>query len=208
MTEIDVTLTDYILCIESFIFAIIVSKYSAPIKYKFSYLVLFFGFSASSFLGGTYHGFIKNPILWQATIISIGISAYGFALSGISLILKSTTLKTYRNILLALLGIYILTTFIYQSFLIAIIIYLPATILTLIGFTKFNKERKNKNISFGIFGLYLSLFAPLIQQLKISIHPVFFTHNAVYHVIVMIALFLFFKGVTRVLNILNNSSGD
>src|SRR5207245_2244030 len=40
----------------------------------------------------------------------------------------------------------------------------------------------------------LVLSAALLQQLGVGIHPVYFNHNALYHVFQAIALFLFFLG--------------
>jgi cell division protein FtsX len=194
MTEIDVTLTDYILCIESLIFFFLIQKTPIKEELKTSYLILFLSFALSSFLGGTYHGFIKSPFLWQATIISIGMTAYGFALSGIVLLCENSSIKSYKILLSTILLIYILSTFITQTFLSALLIYLPATILTLIGFTKSYNKNPDKNLKFGIIGLYISLFAPIIQQFKITIHPTYLSHNAIYHIVIMLSLFFSIKG--------------
>jgi len=206
MTEIDVALTNYLLCIESLIFALGVRKIPIQMEIKISYLIVFLGFSISSFLGGTYHGFFKSPLLWQATIISIGITAYGFALSGINLLCKQSSIKSYKNLLLIILFSYILLAFIDQTFLFAIMITVPATILTLIGFTKIDNKHPDKLIKLGMIGLTISLCAPIIQQLKLSIHAEYLTHNAVYHIVIMVALYFFFKGVNGILHYLGDQA--
>ncbi|MEW5915802.1 MAG: hypothetical protein AB1762_05330, partial [Gemmatimonadota bacterium] len=44
----------------------------------------------------------------------------------------------------------------------------------------------------------LSIVAAIAQQTRIALHPVYFDHNAVYHVIQGIALVLLYFGFTRV----------
>ena len=46
--------------------------------------------------------------------------------------------------------------------------------------------------AFGIAGLVLTLIAAAIQQLRIGVHPQYLDHNALYHVVQAIALFLIF----------------
>ena len=43
----------------------------------------------------------------------------------------------------------------------------------------------------------ISLFAALIQQLRVALHPVYFNHNALYHVLQAIALDLVFLASRR-----------
>jgi hypothetical protein len=42
-----------------------------------------------------------------------------------------------------------------------------------------------------------SILAALLQQARVSIHPVYFNHNAVYHVVQGIALVLLYRGFLR-----------
>jgi hypothetical protein len=43
----------------------------------------------------------------------------------------------------------------------------------------------------------ISLLAAAVQQARIAIHPEYFDHNAVYHVLQAIALVLLYKGFLR-----------
>ncbi len=47
-------------------------------------------------------------------------------------------------------------------------------------------------------GLALSVGAALLQQLEVALHPVYFDHNAVYHVVQACALVLLYLGFRRV----------
>jgi hypothetical protein len=46
--------------------------------------------------------------------------------------------------------------------------------------------------------LALSIVAAVTQQARIALHPVYFDHNAVYHVIQAIALVVLYFGFLRV----------
>jgi hypothetical protein len=43
----------------------------------------------------------------------------------------------------------------------------------------------------------ISLFTALVQQLRVALHPVYFNHNALYHVLQAAALFLCFLASGR-----------
>ena len=43
-------------------------------------------------------------------------------------------------------------------------------------------------------GLSLTLVAAVLQQLQVALHPDYFNHNAVFHVVQAVAMLLFFLG--------------
>ncbi len=47
-------------------------------------------------------------------------------------------------------------------------------------------------------GIVISIVAALLQQMRVSLHPAYFDHNAVYHVLQGIALVLLYAGFRRV----------
>jgi hypothetical protein len=79
-----------------------------------------------------------------------------------------------------------------QSFIVAVIHYLPAAASLLAAFTFLYLRRDADFVLTGIAGLALSFAAAWIQQSRISLHPVYFNHNAFYHLIQAFALFLIF----------------
>jgi len=205
MTEVDVSLTDYILCLEATWFAVAIHASGNKSDLATYLKITFAGFAAASFLGGTSHGFFNTPDsaiyapLWWSTLFFIGITATGFALAGLAL-LGTRTMHYGKKVTITALAAYLLATIFYQEFLLAIIFYIPATIVCMTGFFVANRRWTGRGISFGTAGILISLIAPVIQQLQISFHPVYFTYNAVYHVVLMLALFLIFKGSVAALN--------
>jgi len=79
-----------------------------------------------------------------------------------------------------------------QKFYVAIIGYLPATLFLLGAFVAAYNRRPARPIGWGIFGLSLTLIAAGIQRLGIAIHPRYFDHNALYHVVQGVALWMIF----------------
>ena len=55
-------------------------------------------------------------------------------------------------------------------------------------------REKQRSLLLVAGGLTLNLVAGLQQQIGFGIHPVYFNHNALYHVLQAIALYLFFLG--------------
>ena len=49
---------------------------------------------------------------------------------------------------------------------------------------------------FALIGLILTFVAAGIQQLEIGVHTRYFGHNALYHVVQAVGLYLIFRGAT------------
>ena len=205
MSQIDVSLTNFILAIESLIFvSILIQTKSNQIKPPG--VILFISFGLAALLGGIHHGFGNhfsieiNSFIWWLTLLLVGISAYGFASIGIFLIFPKKAIL-FNKYLFFILVIYIACIILNRSFLTAILFYLPSVFFVSFGFYKIYQNTPNDQIKLGLYGLGLSLIASILQQLEVGVHPVYLTYNAVYHLILMIALFMFFIGLKAVIKL-------
>jgi hypothetical protein len=200
MSEPDVTLTDYGLAIECAVFAFLLysGNRNAPLR---SWFTLFFASTGvAAFLGGTVHGFFPDTasagyrILWPATLIAIGLTAMAAWIIGASLGVSKTAAR-YIRVLAALdLAVYSLVAlFVTQSFALVVINYLPAAVFLLIVFFKLYGQKKTPDLLAGICGLLLTFVAAAVQAAGLALHPVYFSHNALYHVIQAVALFMIFR---------------
>jgi hypothetical protein len=79
-----------------------------------------------------------------------------------------------------------------SKFYVGIIAYLPSTLFLLFVLLATDQRGHNPAIRWGVAGLALTLAAAAVQQLHVSIHPVYFNHNALYHVIQGAALGMIF----------------
>lgn len=200
ITDSDVTLTDYGLMIECFLFVyLFFRKRSIRSPTRMWFIIFFSSIGLSALFGGTVHGFFLDPlsaghlVLWPLTMIAIGIAA--LALWGIGAEIQFSN-KIKRWFMLGCLGIFAIYSFIVvflmQPFWLAIADYLPAVFFLTFVFLKVHLKKPEKRVLVGICGLILMLVAAAVQYAKIAIHPVYFNHNAFYHLIQSFALFLLF----------------
>jgi uncharacterized protein DUF6962 len=79
-----------------------------------------------------------------------------------------------------------------QQFLLAELNYLPAAIFLLIVFLRNYFVTKEKALLFGVVGMTVTFAGSFVEIARISLHPQYFDHNALYHTILFIALCLLF----------------
>jgi hypothetical protein len=128
-------------------------------------------------------------------LLCIGLVAVsGWLIAG-HLLLKKQFQRTLLMTVLLTYAVYAIVVLRYsQTFITAIAFYVPATLLMLAAFVhKFRQERANR-LRDAVAGILLSLVAAGIQKAKIDIHPQYFNHNALYHLVQAIALYLIYRG--------------
>ena len=155
--------------------------------------------AVSSLLGAISHGFVPEEhsrigaLLWRSTLMLIGPAAVGLCMLACMLLFRPGTVERARALALILLGIYVgLVLFEYHAFVIALVLYLPATAMLLAGFVVRWRQGQSFAVD-GAIAMLLTLMAGLLQYLHIGIHPVYFNHNALYHVIQGIALYFLYR---------------
>src|SRR5262249_3585287 len=82
--------------------------------------------------------------------------------------------------------------FVRQAYWIAIADYLPPALLLLAAWATVYWRTKESAVLVGVFGLFLTFVAAGVQVGRLAIHPVYFNHNALYHLIQAVALFMMF----------------
>ena len=202
----DVTLTDYaitLLCLWV-IWRIVVGQRFGRVR--FWMLLFYIGVGLGAAFGGTVHGFFDvegtpgNDILWPASLISIGLAALGAWGMGARLALRDQLAS-------GLIGMTGLVFVIYsgvvisgsRSFAVAVAHYLPAAIFLLVALVVANRRSPHDGFREAIVGLVLTFVAAAIQQQQVAAHPVYFDHNALFHLVQAVALVLIYRGVTRAL---------
>lgn len=202
MTEPDVTLTDYFITLISisFMWGIYRHHLTENLTYRI-WLLFFFSIALSSLLGGTVHGFCSNEttncyaILWTSTLITIGLTAALCWILGGYLLFTKHVMWKWMLFVIALYLLYIFIIIFYQQlFYIAILNYLPAITFLFIANLIFYLKTKMPACLWIMSGILISFLAAYVQQAHIAFHPVYFNHNASYHLIQIAGLFLVFKG--------------
>ena len=195
MKEPDVTLTDYALALECAVFCVILLRGASGDTLRRWWAFFFATVGLAALIGGTVHGFLPgNTILWTATMLTLGLTSLAGWFIG-SLLLD---MRWLRPVAVVLLGIYAgVVLFVNSAFVVAIAMYLPATVFLLLAMVARYATTRERATAIGIAGLLLTFVAAAVQQLKVGLHPVYFNHNALYHVIQFVALWLIFVAARR-----------
>jgi hypothetical protein len=198
MTQVDVSLTDYGLTMECMCFAYLIARLRKRASLLSGAFVVFF-FSIAIAAGGTVHGFFLDEsslgyrILWPFTLLVMGITALSGVYIGTALqFSRSPAIYINRIALVVFLAYIIIVLFIRRDFLIAILDYLPPLLFIGGAFLLAHRRQKKPAFLIGFLGVCTMLFAAAAQQAKVGIDPRYFDHNALYHVLQAIALFMVF----------------
>src|SRR5262249_17062436 len=200
MTQPDVALTDYALALECSIFAFLLRPVKQGSQSLARWFIIFFlSIAVAAAVGGTVHGFYEDPAsygsrkLWPVTLIAIGVTAFAGTNIAATLQFDKKTAIHFARAAVAVFIVYCaVVLFLADSFLIAIVDYLPVVIF--LGWVFFQRYRQTHHHAFrnGLIGVFMMLLAAVAQQSRLGIHPKYFNHNAVYHLIQAIALLLLF----------------
>lgn len=202
LTEPAVALTDYALAIECAVFVLLLMRRAPGDRALRSWFVVFFAsVGAASLLGGTVHGFFHDAaspgrrILWTAALLSILVTSLVAWIIGSILLLNGRGATIVRRLAMAQLAVFsFIVLFVRREFFVAIIAYLPATLFLLVALASVYHRRRVPALRWGIVGLSLTFVAAAVQRLEIAVHPSYFDHNALYHVIQGAALWMIFLG--------------
>jgi hypothetical protein len=200
MTEPDVALTDYALFAECAAFAWLIARRPTNRIALRPWTVLFFASTAlAALFGGTVHGFFAGDpgsigrVVWKASMLAIGATALAGYVIGARLLFGRPVAGRVVGIAAGLTAVYaVVILFVSDEFWVAIAGYLPAAAMLLAGFLRAAVRGRASWARLGACGLVLSFGAAAIQQLRIALHPVYFNHNALYHLVQAVALVLLF----------------
>jgi hypothetical protein len=199
MTEPDVALTDYVLAIECAVFVFLLcNRKQSPLRLWF--ILFFASIGAAALLGGTVHGFFPDRastgfrLLWPITLVAVGLTAMSAWMIGARLGLSGNIARFVRLFAALDFAVYsLLVLFVTRGFALVVINYLPAAVFLLIVFHRLYGRRKTPDLLAGLYGLLLTFVAAGVQAGGFTVHPVYLSHNALYHVIQAVALFLIFR---------------
>lgn len=208
IAEPDVTLTDYGLALESALFAVLIYRMrSSAGPARTWFMVFFAALGVAALAGGTVHGFLEDEaslarrVVWNATLIAIGVVALSAWMIGSRFGFDRRAGRLLRWAGAALfIGYCLIVLLVRNSFAVAIIHYLPAVFFLLYAFASRYLRSRKPFLLTGLIGLSLTLVAAGIQQSGIALHPVYFDHNALYHLVQAVAVLLLFfsaRGIVR-----------
>jgi hypothetical protein len=201
LTRPAVSLTDFALAIECIAFTVLLARLPASDTVLRRWFVVFFAsVAAASLLGGTMHGFFEystspfRTVLWTATLLAILVTSFATWSIAAILQLDGSAAEWVRRFALAQIVLLTLVVlFVSRQFVVAVVAYLPATVFLLVGFWRAYTYTREPALKAGIAGLALTFVGAAVQQLKLAPHPDYFDHNALYHVIQFVALWMIYR---------------
>lgn len=206
MTEPGVALTDYLLTVQCALFAYLILRGDGRGEARVWFMLLFGGLALASLAGGTVHGFFLdeaswgNRVLWTVTMTAIGVVALSMWGLGASIELHEKARKIVITAaamgFVAYLAVILMVS---RNFIAAVVAYLPGVLFLLFILTRRYLARRERPVAIGVAALLLTLVASYVQVAGIAVHPVYFNHNALYHLIELVALALLYVSARHIL---------
>lgn len=198
MYEPDVTLTDFAVCLQCTLFALLARKAVSPAAARPA-MLLFASLAVGALAGGISHGFLPDEntvaydLVWRLTLLALGFTACALWWLGASLSFGPGPRRIIVVFALLDLAVYgAVVMFLSQRFVVAILNYVPATLFLLVAFWRRYHAGGGSRWLYGILAIVLTFVGAAVQQLGLASIPGLWTANASYHLIQIVAqTFLF-----------------
>ena len=157
--------------------------------------------ASAAFWGAIFHAFfpagtatISGGLAWSPVVLSIVVAAAVMLELALRILVPrpSSSIRRYVAMTYAT-SFAVVALLLDQSFTSIVYFYVPALLLLLVAAGQQAVRSRSAGWILVTTGLLMSAGAAVLQQARVAIHPVYFDHNAVYHVVQGIAiLFLYF----------------
>jgi len=157
------------------------------IRFSRFWALAFFAVALAALLGGTWHGFWQNDLLWKATTLAAGVASFGMVAGSARAVTTGRVqagLAAFAVVKLAAYAAWML----YHDDFIWVVVDTAAALLIVAALYlwRFN--------GWIIAGVAVSVLAGLAQASGLRLHA-HFNHNDLYHVIQIGAMLLFYGGL-------------
>ncbi len=192
--------TDYLLAALSFYFAYRLFRPSAApaVRYWAATLAVM---GLGAWVGGTSHGFAHylgetaSDMVWKATTYLIGISVYLMLAGTFHAFLSPAVRKALLIVILIQLIAYLAWMTFHDEFKYVIYDYVPAMIVVLALSLQAWLRRNHPGGRWLAWGIAVSFVAAAVQMSGFALHE-HFNHNDLFHVIQMVATWMFYRGAS------------
>lgn len=202
ITEPTTMLTDYAIGLEAIVFAVsLIGRGQRQQQRSQQWWGAAFCFVAiAAIVGGTYHGFLQNfsdsviLMLWRGINYAVSLASFWM----LAAIIVSTLPQHWQGWWLSLAGLktlaYLLLVGTPNSFAYAIADYVSAMlIVSLLLLRTLYRGHSIEAAKWILSGIFVSGVAVAVQGRRLSLAEDF-NHNDLYHVVQMVALYLFYRG--------------
>lgn len=168
--------------------------------------VLLWGLASAALWGAIFHAFFPADTTtsagfaaWIPVVVSIVVAAAAMLELALRILMPRLARRVRRSIVAAYAAAFLAVVLLVdESFGSIVRFYMPALVLLLIAAGRQAIRGRSAGWALIAVGLTASVAAALLQQAEVSLHPVYFDHNAVYHVVQGIALVILYLGFRRV----------
>jgi hypothetical protein len=181
VSEPTTVLTDYALAAVSGFLGLRLFPYSR------CWSVAFLALALGALLGGTWHGFLQNDLLWKSTTLSVGVASFGMVAGSAA----AVTTGGLRGTLIAFAVVKLIAYAAWMLYHDDFIWVVADTASALLIVAILHAWRFS---GWMLAGVAVSVLAGLAQVSGLALHA-HFNHNDLYHVLQTAAMFLFYRGV-------------
>jgi hypothetical protein len=163
------------------------------------------GLASAALWGAVFHALFPagtaTPagfLIWVPVALSIVLAASVMLELSLRLLLPRIQSRVRRLIVATYAVVFaVVVLLVHESFSSIVDFYTPALVLLLIAAGQQALRNRDAGWTLITTGLIMSAGAAMLQQAKVAVHPVYFDHNAVYHVVQAIALVFLYFGWRR-----------
>ena len=194
-------LTDFLLALLCVVFLVeLLRRARSPLV---GAQLFFAGFALAALLGGIEHGFLVGDVsatqrvVWWLTITFTGVAACGLGCVGLERlgVREPGRLLVGTAVFVLSFGAYAWSD---SRFVVSVIVSGAGSALCLLGLVRHALTARRSGALWAAAGLLISVAASVLQQRRLALHPVYFDHNATYHLFLIPALGLFYFGNLRI----------
>jgi hypothetical protein len=163
------------------------------------------GLASAALWGAVFHAFfpagtatLTGFLAWVPVALSIVVAASAMLELSLRLLLPRIQWGGRRAIAATYAaGFAVVVLLVHESFSSIVYFYTPALILLLIAAGQQAISSRDTGWTLIAIGLIMSAGAAMLRQARVAVHPVYFDHNALYHVVQGIALVFLYFGWQR-----------
>ncbi|MGE0744827.1 MAG: hypothetical protein AB7K86_06245 [Rhodospirillales bacterium] len=194
-------LTDYMIAGECLYFAVALARRPAgrQARSQSCWMLAFLFLGVASVLGGSHHG-LANAMsaaasfwMWKLATLAVGPVTFFFLLGTARATLRPHLYRPFAVAVAVELGVYLWWTWGHDDYVYVIADYGSGLVLVLLMQAYAVVKLRSRSGEWMIAGALTSFAAAGLQMSEVSLHQ-HFNHNDLYHVVQMVALYLFYRG--------------
>jgi hypothetical protein len=178
--------TDYLLAAVTAWLALLLFRKTELQRARRWWAIAFVALAVGAFLGGTWHGFWQNALLWKATVLAVGVASFAMVVGA-----AFATLPRVAHNLTVVAAI--IKLLVYSGWMLVHDDFIFVVIDTGIAFAAVAALHLWRFNGWLLAGVAVSVAGALVQASGFALHA-HFNHNDLYHLIQIAAMAFLYRG--------------